>query len=96
MEARRKNEAESVAGTGERRNNLRRPERGSVRLVVETPSIEGRAENVSPTGILFHSDGELKVSVEVEEDGVAIRRTGRLVRVQRMRGERFGWAIEFD
>jgi hypothetical protein len=51
---------------------------------------------VSGTGILFFSEGDLRVTIEVEEAGTTTRRPGRLVRAQRMRGDRFGWAVEFD
>jgi len=67
-----------------------------VRLQILAASIDGLVENVSASGLLFFSDGDLRVEVEVEEDGRVQRRTGRLVRVQRMRGESLGWAVEFD
>jgi hypothetical protein len=36
------------------------------------------------------------VRVEIEDGGTTQRRTGRLVRAQRMRGDSIGWAVEFD
>lgn len=82
--------------TGERRRNRRQPVRGEVRLKVETKELQGRAENVSPTGVLFFSQGDLRVSVEIVEGDEVRTVTGRLVRAQRMRGDNFGWAVEFD
>jgi hypothetical protein len=92
----RPDDPRAAATAGERRAANRRAERGTVRLTVQTKAIDGEAENVSPTGILFLSDADVRVSVEVEDDGVAVRRSGRLVRVQRLRGGRSGWAVEFD
>ncbi len=51
---------------------------------------------MSQSGVLFFSEGDLRVTIEVDENGTTKRRTGRLVRAQRMRGDRFGWAVEFD
>ncbi len=82
--------------TGERRTGIRVSMQSKVRLTVENPEFEGRAENVSQTGVLFFSDQDLAVTVEIEEDGVVKRVPGHLVRFQRMRGERTGWAVEFD
>ena len=87
---------ESGTQTGERRRTRRRASQGTVRLSVETREIEGRADNISHSGLLFFSEGDLRVRVEVEEHGVVKQRTGRLVRAQRMRADSFGWAIEFD
>ena len=87
---------EFATETGERRRARRQTERGRVKLIVETRELEGRADNVSGTGILFFSEGDLRVTIEVEEAGTTTRRPGRLVRAQRMRGDRFGWAVEFD
>ena len=87
---------EFATETGERRRARRLTNRGRVKLSLVTHELEGRAENVSQSGVLFFSEGDLRVSVEVEENGTTRQRTGRLVRVQRMRGDRFGWAVEFD
>ena len=82
--------------TGERRRQRRATNRGNVRLQIETQELEGHADNVSPTGVLFFSEGDLRVTVEIDEDGKSRKVTGRLVRAQRMRGDSFGWAVEFD
>jgi hypothetical protein len=34
--------------------------------------------------------------VEFEEEGSARRRSGTLVRCERIKGDRRGWAVEFD
>jgi hypothetical protein len=67
-----------------------------VRLVVETRELDGEADNVSKTGVLFFSEGELRVTVEIEADGATRRIPGRVVRAQRMQGAHVGWAVEFD
>ncbi len=82
--------------TGERRRHQRRASQSKVRLTVESREIEGQVENISRSGLLFFSEGDLRVSVQIEENGATSKRTGRLVRAQRMRGESFGWAVEFD
>lgn len=87
---------EFATETGERRRARRLTNRSRVKLSIVTRDLEGRAENVSQSGVLFFSDGDLRVTVEVEENGTTRERTGRLVRAQRMRGDRFGWAVEFD
>jgi hypothetical protein len=87
---------EFATETGERRRARRLTDRGRIKLSIETKELEGRAENVSQSGVLFFSEGELRVTVEVEENGTTKKCSGRLVRAQRMRGDRFGWAVEFD
>lgn len=82
--------------TGERRRNRRATNRGFVKLTVDTKELEGHADNVSPTGVLFFSEGDLRVTVKIEENGETRTASGRLVRAQRMRGDSFGWAVEFD
>lgn len=82
--------------TGERRRARRLDSRAHVRIAVDTAEMSGRADNISQTGILFFSEGELRVKLEIEDNGVVQSRTGRLVRAQRMRGDSIGWAIEFD
>jgi hypothetical protein len=80
----------------DRRRHNRRSTQAKVRLSVDTNEVLGYVENISRSGLLFFSDGDLRVNVQVEEDGKSTVRTGRLVRAQRMRGDSFGWAVEFD
>jgi len=82
--------------TEERRAAGRRTSRAEIRLVVDSRELTGRAENVSESGVLFFSPGELRVSVEIDEHGTKQVRSGRLVRAQRLRGDQIGWAVEFD
>lgn len=82
--------------TGERRKNRRATTRGTVKLKIQAQDLEGHADNVSPTGVLFFSEGDLRVTVELEDANGARTVKGRLVRAQRMRGNSFGWAVEFD
>jgi hypothetical protein len=81
---------------GDKRRHRRRNSAGRVRMSIDAMQITGEAENVSRSGILFFSQGNLRVKIEVEENGNVTKRSGRLVRAQRMRGDSFGWAIEFD
>jgi hypothetical protein len=80
----------------DRRRHNRRSTQAQVRLSVDTNEVLGYVENISRSGLLFFSDGDLRVSVQLEEDGKTSVRSGRLVRAQRMRGDSFGWAVEFD
>ena len=91
-----KRSEETGIETGERRRTRRAPARGRVKLSVQTTEIEGLADNISQTGILFFSEGDFRVVLEIEEDGAVRKVGGRLVRAQRMRGASMGWAVEFD
>jgi len=79
----------------ERRSSPRKPAGGRVRLSLSDVEFQGRAENASRTGLLFFSDKEVECVVEMEEDGVVKQVEGVLVRLQRLGGDRTGWAIEF-
>ena len=91
-----KRREETGIETGERRRTRRSAARGRVKLSVQTTEIEGLADNISQTGILFFSEGDFRVVLEIEEDGVVRKVGGRLVRAQRMRADDIGWAIEID
>lgn len=91
-----KRSEENATEIDDRRRTRRIAARGRVKLTVETHELEGRTDNISQTGILFFSEGELRVKVEFEDNGVLRTLGGRLVRAQRMRGDSFGWAVEFD
>ena len=82
--------------TDDRRGAHRHTAQHVVRMLVETSELTGPAENISSTGVLFFSDGQLRVTVEIETDGETTQRHGRLVRAQRMHGDSVGWAVEFD
>ena len=87
---------QAMTETSDRRRHRRRSSKSKVRLSAEPTTISGEVENISRSGLLFFADGSFRVSVEIEENGQATTRTGRLVRGQRIRGNTFGWAIEFD
>lgn len=87
---------DALLDTDERRHDARRASRAAIRLVVDTRELIGRTENVSASGVLFFSPGELRVSVEIDDQGTKHVHTGRLVRAQRMRDDQIGWAVEFD
>lgn len=63
---------------------------------IDATSIAGTAENVSPSGLLFFSHDCPRVEVEVVEPGHTRVLHGRLVRMQRMRGNATGYAVEID
>lgn len=82
--------------TADRRRAARQSIDSGVQVSIETSEFEGVASNVSQTGILFFTDGDLRVTVEYLEDGETKTRTGNLVRCERIKGDRRGWAVEFD
>jgi hypothetical protein len=86
----------AMTETSDRRRHRRRASSSQVRLTAEPTTIAGEVENISKSGLLFFAEGSFRVVVEIEENGQATKRTGRLVRGQRIRGNTFGWAIEFD
>ncbi len=86
----------SSATAADRRTDKRRRTAGKVKLVIDSATLEGEMDNISPSGVLFFTGADLRVSVEIEENGKQVVRTGRLVRAQRVRPEHVGWAIEFD
>ena len=65
-------------------------------LKVDAQELNGEADNLSRSGILFFTEGDLHVELEVEADGEVMKRTGRLVRCERIHDSRRGWAVEFD
>ncbi len=82
--------------SGERRRSDRRESRAPVQVTIETRGLAGEAQNVSPSGVLFLTGDALRVVIEFEDGGRTERRTGRLVRAQRMTDRTIGWAVEFD
>jgi hypothetical protein len=96
MTSREHSREQAMTETSDRRRHRRRPSQSKVRLSAEPTTIAGDVENVSRSGLLFFAEGSFRVSVEIEENGQTTKRTGRLVRGQRIRGNTFGWAIEFD
>lgn len=80
----------------DRRTAPRQSILGKVRVRLDAQGLEGDGDNVSRSGILFYTQGDVEVEVEFEENGVVQRRKGHLVRCERIRGERRGWAVEFE
>ena len=91
-----KSNPDKPTGTADRRAAQRRASSAHIRLFVESSEIEGEAQNISATGILFLTARELRVTVEIDEDGTTRRRAGRLIRSQVMGPGEIGWAVEFD
>jgi hypothetical protein len=87
---------EKPSSTADRRRADRQVAANDVRMQLATDALEGRVDNISKTGVLFFSEGQLRVTVELVEDGHKVERHGRIVRAQRMRGDSVGWAVEFD
>ncbi len=80
----------------ENRSDPRQPHRAEVLLRPSDQTIAGHSENVSKEGIMFYSRGDLRVSVEFEGPGGPQKRTGRIVRVNRVSAEETGMAVELD
>jgi len=62
----------------------------------DAEAIEGISDNMSNVGLMFFTDQPLRVQVEIEEEGGWRKRTGRLMRLQRLNDTNTGLAIEFD
>ena len=84
------------ADVANRRRAPRKQVKGSVHLKVDAQDITGEVDNLSRSGILFFTEGDLQVELEIESGGEMIKRTGRLVRCERIHDSRRGWAVEFD
>ncbi len=82
--------------TSDRRRAQRRAIDSAVEVRIDTTQLRGTANNLSASGILFFTDGDLRVTVEVEEDGKVRTLSGSLVRCERIKGDHRGWAVEFD
>jgi hypothetical protein len=80
----------------ERRISQRQAARSRVQVTIETDALVGYADNISQTGVLFFSESQLEVMIEMDDNGKQVKRKGRLVRAQRMQGDSTGWAVEFD
>jgi hypothetical protein len=91
-----KSEEEPSTHTDERRKDKRVSALSKIRVQVPTQDFEGSVDNASATGVLFSSEGSLKVIVELEEDGVVKRLNGHIVRAQPLKGQSTGWAIKFE
>lgn len=87
---------QSGATASDRRTDKRRRSAGKVGLQIEASKLEGELDNISPGGVLFFTEADLRVHVQFEENGQQVARSGRLVRAQRVRPGQVGWAIEFD
>jgi len=87
---------ESTTRTSDRRRATRQSLDSQVKVVIDTSELKGVANNLSQTGILFFTEGELRVHVDVQEDGETKTYSGNLVRCERIKGEHRGWAVEFD
>ena len=87
---------EEITELANRRRASRKQVKGSVRLKVDTQHLMGEADNISRSGILFFTEGELRVEIEIESDGEVMKKTGTLVRCERIHDARRGWAVEFD
>ncbi len=82
--------------TQDRRRGNRDQAEGRVEITLQTTQMEGLADNISKSGILFFTEGDLRVQVEIEEKGEKKILEGQLVRCERIQGDRRGWAVEFD
>lgn len=81
----------------DRRRAARREMKSAVSVQLDTTQLHGVADNLSKTGILFFTEGDLRVTVSlVGEDGETKQYTGQLVRCERIQAGRRGWAVEFE
>ncbi|MCC6406858.1 MAG: PilZ domain-containing protein [Planctomycetes bacterium] len=79
-----------------RRRADRRDSDAVISVSLETGRVSGRAENLSAAGVFFFTPDQVRVRVEVNEDGKLKVYAGRLVRVESFSQDNNGFAIEFD
>ncbi|MCB9913753.1 MAG: PilZ domain-containing protein [Planctomycetes bacterium] len=82
--------------TSDRRRGKRSATEAKVHVQIDTQSLDGTASNLSNTGILFFTDEEVKVTIEVKDATGTHQYRGNLVRCERIKGNHRGWAVEFD
>lgn len=87
---------EETTDVANRRSATRKQLKGAVQLKVDAQELTGEADNLSRSGILFFTEGDLRVELEIESDGEVMKKTGRLVRCERIHDARRGWAVEFE
>ena len=64
-------------------------------LRIPEQELEGTVQNLSEGGVLLHSEGSLRIEVEIESSGESRKLEGRLVRCERVDDRSQGWAIQF-
>ena len=67
-----------------------------VSMRFDVDAIEVISDNISRIGLMFFTAEDLRVQVDVREEGEVRTYHGRLVRVQRLNESSTGLAIEFD
>ena len=82
--------------TADRRIARRKPSSAVLKACLGPVELNGEVDNTSKTGILFFTDEELRLRLEITENGQTSTRTGRLVRMQRLQPGQNGWAVELD
>jgi hypothetical protein len=89
--------ARSEPAVDDRRRAERVPVQLALSLRCSSAPVAGTSENISEVGVLLRSSADLRLEVEwTDEHGQPQRRSGRLVRVQRLDAAQLGIAIEFD
>ena len=90
------NQMEESTDVANRRRATRQQIKGVVHLQISEQHLMGEADNLSKSGVLFFTEGDLKVELEIDCDGEMTKKTGRVVRCERIHDSRRGWAVEFD
>jgi hypothetical protein len=90
------NQMEESTDVANRRRAARRQIKGVVRLQINEQHLTGEADNLSKSGVLFFTEGDLEVELEIDCGGELTKKTGRVVRCERIHDSRRGWAVEFD
>lgn len=81
----------------DRRRAERVPVQLPLSLCLSSAPVAGTSENISEVGVLLRSSADLRLEVVwTDEHGQPQKRSGRLVRVQRLDAAQLGIAIEFD
>jgi hypothetical protein len=65
-----------------------------VTITLDSPSIVGPGQNISPQGVYFVAEGTVPVTVQIDGYPDAIR--GELVRIETIDQNKVGLAVRFD
>ena len=74
----------------------RKSHKGVVSVRPGQAALNGVSENLSDEGIMFYTEEDLRVTVEYEGPEGPCKRSGRIVRVNRVGEQETGMAVEFD
>ena len=80
----------------DRRRARRLSGAAQIRGRIDSCELQGHTENLSQHDLLFITDDDVHVTIEIEDDGVVKTTPGRLVRLEPDADGSSGWGIELS